>query len=153
MMTLLTCQCDSVMKKMCGFLFSEVQKTCEPAMNCSDVQIVQTICCTLIIIALIFFIGFIFWKSAEVCADIKERKFKKEKEQEECKRKIQMDMVNRYLHSLDKQGNAENYQEALKFVTELVVQDKSKIFSKETIEKIFKSGKNDALEENPAAGE
>ncbi len=141
-MTILTSQCDSVMKKMCEFIFPEVQKTSEPATDCSDVQIVFWICCTVIVLALFFVVGVLIRKWMEGRLVKKEREFKKEKEQEELKRKFQLEMVNKNLDFLDKQGNAENYQKALLYFTELVFQNKLETFSKETIEKFFKQGNN-----------
>ncbi len=170
MMTLLTCQCDSVMKKMCGILFPAVQKTSEPATNCSDVQIAQTICCAFIIIALIFVFGALVWKWLEGYAVKKEREFKKKKEEEENKQKLQMDMVNRYLDFLDNCAKGkeyivpnsekpdtdstkiENYRKVLQYVTQQVVNNKLNEFSAKNIENII-VGKKGFPEEEPKEDE
>lgn len=95
MSTLLTCQCDSVIIKVCGKIIPVVQETHEAGMNWVNVEITKTICCSLVLIVTICTLGLLAWiqinHHARRNADVRKRRW----EEEDRNRKQDADRENR----------------------------------------------------------
>lgn len=107
MSTLLTCQCDSVVTKVCGNIVPMVQETYEAGTNWANVEITKTICCSLVLIVAICVLGFLLWKlidyHAQKNVDVRKRGW----EEEDKDRKQKSDLLDKKLAKLDK--DAEKY--------------------------------------------
>ncbi len=95
MRTLLMCQSDSIVTKVCGSVIPVIQETYEAGTNWANVEIANTICCSLVLIVAICVLGFLAWRlidhHAKKNADVR----KSEWEKEECTRKQEADRENR----------------------------------------------------------
>ena len=109
--TLLSCACDSIVAKMTCVCDSVLVRSCEKGClsiteihhagtDCHDVCIVFIICVAIVLVALIAKWAIWSWKKAELEAKEKERTAQKTKEEEESKRKIQSDLLDKYLDFL-----------------------------------------------------
>lgn len=107
MSTLLTCQCDSVVTKVCGNIIPVVQETYKAGTNWANVEITKTICCSLVLIVAICVGGFLIWTQinhhARKNADGRKRGW----EEEDKKMKQKSDLIEKKLTKLDK--DAEKY--------------------------------------------
>lgn len=101
MSTLLTCQCDSVVTKVCGNIVPMVQETYEAGTNWANVEITKTICCSLVLIVAICVLGFLLWKlidyHAQKNVDVRKRGW----EEEDKDRKQKSDLLDKKLAKLD----------------------------------------------------
>ena len=95
MSTLLACQSDSIVTKVCGSVIPVIQETYEAGTNWANVEIANTICCSLVLIVAICVVGFLAWRlidhHAKKNADVRKREWEKE----ECTRKQEADRENR----------------------------------------------------------
>ena len=95
MSTLLACQSDSIVTKVCGNLIPVIQETYEAGTNWANVEIANTICCSLVLIVALCVLGFLAWRlidhHAKKNADVRKREWEKE----ECTRKQEADRENR----------------------------------------------------------
>lgn len=95
MRTLLMCQSDSIVTKVCGSVIPVIQETYEAGTNWANVEIANTICCSLVLIVAICVLGFLAWRlidhHAKKNADVRKREWEKE----ECTRKQEADRENR----------------------------------------------------------
>lgn len=101
MSTLLTCQCDSVVTKVCGNIVPMVQETNEAGTNWANVEITKTICCSVVLIVAICVLGFLLWKlidhHAQKNVDVRKRGW----EEEDKDRKQMSDLLDKKLAKLD----------------------------------------------------
>lgn len=101
MSTLLTCQCDSVVTKVCGNIVPMVQETYEAGTNWANVEITKTICCSVVLIVAICVLGFLLWKlidhHAQKNVDVRKRGW----EEEDKDRKQKSDLLDKKLAKLD----------------------------------------------------
>lgn len=101
MSTLLTCQCDSVVTKVCGNIVPMVQETYEARTNWANVEITKTICCSVVLIVAICVLGFLLWKlidhHAQKNVDVRKRGW----EEEDKDRKQKSDLLDKKLAKLD----------------------------------------------------
>lgn len=121
MNTLLTCQCDSVVTKVCGNILPVVQETYEAGTNWANVEITKTICCSLVLIVAICVLGFLAWiqinHHAKKNADVRKRRW----EEEDKNRKQQSDLIEKKLTKLDKDGEKylSTIEEAISQITKI----------------------------------
>ncbi len=101
MSTLLTCQCDSVVTKVCGNIVPMVQETYEAGTNWANVEITKTICCSVVLIVAICVLGFLLWKLIDhhdqKNVDVRKRGW----EEEDKDRKQKSDLLDKKLAKLD----------------------------------------------------
>ena len=101
MSTLLPCQCDSVVTKVCGNIVPMVQETYEAGTNWANVEITKTICCSVVLIVAICVLGFLLWKlidhHAQKNVDVRKRGW----EEEDKDRKQKSDLLDKKLAKLD----------------------------------------------------
>ena len=108
---LLSCVCDSIVAKMSCVCDSVLVKSYESGCrsmtviqqagtNWQDICIVFIICLAVVGVVLIAERTLCSWKNAELEAKEKERTAQKTKEEEESKRKIQSDLLDKYLDFL-----------------------------------------------------
>lgn len=99
MNTLLSCLCDSMLARFCGECKSiiKIQEACT---NDQDKCIVFLTCASIVLVAFIAAVTVIILKWQENHAKIVEQKENKEKEKEECERKLKSDLLNKYLDFL-----------------------------------------------------
>ena len=111
MSTLLACQSDSIVTKVCGNLIPVIQETYEAGTNWANVEIAKTICCSLVLIVAICVLGFLSWKlldyHAKKNADVRKREW----EEKECKRKHEADRENRSNMLVDEERKRTNMLE------------------------------------------
>lgn len=93
--TLLACQCDSVVTKVCGNLIPVVQETNEAGTNWANVEITKTICCSLVQIVVICVLGFLAWKLIDHHARKNVDGRKRRWDEEDKTRKQEADRENR----------------------------------------------------------
>lgn len=95
MNTFFSCQCDSVVTKVCGSLVPVVKETHEAGTNCHDVWIVGIICTSIVIVAFIGAFVVLSWKSKEIKEKENERGSIKQKDKDEYDRKKEANEQNR----------------------------------------------------------
>lgn len=103
MSTLLMCQYDSTVTKVCGSIVPLVQETYPAETNWANVEITKTICCSLVLIVAICVLGFLIWKQidhhAQKNVDVRKRRW----EEEDMNRKQKSDLIDKRLTKLDKE--------------------------------------------------
>ena len=110
----MTCVCDSVLVKSCESGCRSMTVIHQEGTNCQDMYIVLFICVAFVLVALIAKWALWSWKKAELEAKEKERTAQKTKEEEESKRKIQSDLLDKYLDFLKERtkGNSSDENKA-----------------------------------------
>ena len=100
MSTLLACQSDSIVTKVCGNLIPVIQETYEAGTNWANVEIAKTICCSFVLIVAICVLGFLSWKlldyHAKKNADVRKREW----EEKDKNRKQSSDLLDKKLQIL-----------------------------------------------------
>lgn len=114
MSTLLACQCDSVVTKVCGNIIPVVQETYEAGTNWANIEITKTICCSLVLIVTICVLGFLAWKLIDHYAKKNVDVRKRDWEVEDKNRKQKSDLIEKKLSKLDK--DTEKYLSAIEDV-------------------------------------
>ena len=102
MSTLLTCHCDTVVRKVFGNIILVAQETNEAGTNWANVEITKTICYSLVLIVAVCVLGVLAWKlidhHAKKNIDVRKRGW----EEEDKDRKQKSDLIEKKLSKLDK---------------------------------------------------
>jgi hypothetical protein len=77
------------------------------AMNVNDVQIAQTICGTIVLVAFIMVVGFLVWKLMEYIANGVSGYSKRKWEEKDCVKKQKSDLQDKLLNFLEKNTSKE----------------------------------------------
>lgn len=101
MSTLLMCQCDSAVTKVCGNIAPVVKEAYETGANWANVEIAKIICCSLVLIVAICVLGFLAWKQIDHYARKNVDVRKREWEKEDINRKQKSDLIEKKLTKLD----------------------------------------------------